>query len=84
MSYPAILQQLAGTNPQLSQIRNMMAMLKGANNPQAMLEQLAQNNPQLRQVLDLVQKHGGDPMAAFRAEAEARGMDPNQIMSMLR
>ena len=61
-----------------------MGMLQSANNPQAMLNQLAQNNPQLRQVMDIVQQHGGDPMAAFRAEAQARGVDPNQIMGMLK
>ena len=84
MSYPAILQQLMNANPQLQQVRNLMGMLRNANNPQAMLTQMAQNNPQLKQVLDIVQKHGGDPMTAFRAEAQARGMDPDQIMGMLR
>ena len=61
-----------------------MGMLQSANNPNAMLMQLAQSNPQLKQVLDIVQQHGGDPMAAFRAEAQARGVDPNQIMGMLK
>ena len=84
MSYPAILQQLATANPQLQQIKNLMGMLQSANNPNAMLMQLAQSNPQLKQVLDIVQQHGGDPMAAFRAEAQARGVDPNQIMGMLK
>ena len=84
MSYPAILQQLAGANPQLQQVKNMMAMLKGASNPQALLMQMAQSNPQLKQVMDIVQQHGGDPMAAFRAEAQARGMDPNDIIGMLK
>ena len=84
MSYPAILQQLMSANPQLQQVRNLMGMLQNANNPQVMLTQMAQNNPQLKQVLDIVQKHGGDPMTAFRAEAQARGMDPDQIMGMLR
>lgn len=84
MSYPAILQQLAGANPQLQQIKNMMGMLRGANDPQAVLQQLAQSNPQLKQVMDIVQQHGGDPMAAFQAEAKARGLDPNQIMNMLK
>ena len=62
----------------------MMSMVRSAGNPQAMLNQLAMNNPQLRQVMEIVQKHGGDPMAAFRAEAEARGVDPEEILGMLR
>ena len=86
MAIPAILQQL-GRN-QMSQtlgpIKQMMSMVRSAGNPQAMLNQLAMNNPQLRQVMEIVQKHGGDPMAAFRAEAEARGVDPEEILGMLR
>ena len=61
-----------------------MSLVRNANNPQAMLNMMAQNNPQLQQVLNIVQQHGGDPMAAFQAEAKARGIDPNQIMGMLK
>ena len=62
----------------------MMSMVRSAGNPQAMLNQLAMNNPQLRQAMEIVQKHGGDPMAAFRAEAEAKNVDPEEILKMLR
>ena len=68
----------------LGPIKQMMSMVRSAGNPQSMLNQLAMNNPQLRQVMDIVQRHGGDPVAAFRAEAEARGVDPDEIMGMLR
>lgn len=68
----------------LGPIKQMMSMVRSAGNPQAMLNQLAMNNPQLRQVMDIVQRHGGDPVAAFRAEAEARGVDPDEIMGMLK
>ena len=68
----------------MGQIKQMMQMVKSAGNPQAMLQQLAMNNPQMRQVMEIVKKHGGDPMAAFRAEAKARGVDPDEILSMLK
>ena len=68
----------------LGPIKQMMNMVRSAGNPQAALSQLAMNNPQLRQVMDIVQKHGGDPMTAFRAEAEARGVDPEEILSMFK
>ena len=85
MNIPQILQQLNRAQlPNLSGIRQMMQMVRSAGNPQAMLQAMAQNNPQVRQVMDIVQKHGGDPMAAFRAEAEARGMNPDEIINMLR
>ena len=84
MAIPAILQQLGKSQPAMGQIKQMMQMVRSAGNPQAMLQQLAMNNPQVRQVMEIVQKHGGDPMTAFREEAEARGVDPEEILRMLK
>ena len=86
MAIPAILQQLSRNNmSQLAQpVKQMMSMVRMSKNPQVALNQLIMNNPQMKQVMDIVQKHGGDPMAAFRAEAEARGVDPNEILDMLK
>ena len=85
MAIPAILQQLGKNNimQAVQPIRQMMNAVRAAQNPQAALNQLIMNNPQMKQVMDIVQKHGGDPMAAFRAEAEAAGMNPDEIMRML-
>ena len=86
MAIPSILQQLSRNS--MSQlagpVRQMMNMVRAAQNPQAALNQLIMSNPQMKQVMDIVQKHGGDPMAAFRAEAEARGVNPDEIMNMIR
>ena len=85
MSLPPILQALQGSNPSgMAQIRQMMDMVRSAGNPQAMMSQLAQSNPQLRNVMDIVNQSGGDPKAAFYRLAQERGVDPNQILSMLR
>ena len=86
MAIPAILQQLSKNNmARLAQpVRQMMSAVRTAQNPQLALNQLIMNNPQMKQVMDIVQKHGGDPMAAFRAEAEASGVDPDEIMAMIR
>jgi len=84
MAIPAILQQLGKSQPAMGQIKQIMQMVRSAGDPQAMLRQLAMNNPQVRQVMEIVQQHGGDPMAAFRAEAEARGVDPEEILRMIR
>lgn len=86
MAIPAILQQLGKNSmAQLAQpVRQMMSAVRSAQNPQAALNNLIMNNPQMKQVMDIVQKHGGDPMAAFRAEAEARGVDPEEILRMLK
>ena len=86
MAIPAILQQLGRNSAaQMAQpVKQMMNMVRAAQNPQAALSSLVMNNPQMKQIMDIVQKHGGDPMAAFRAEAEARGVDPDEILNMLR
>ena len=86
MAIPAILQQLGKNNMMQAAhpVRQLMNMVRSAQNPHLALNQLIMNNPQMKQVMDIVQKHGGDPMAAFRAEAEARGVDPDEILNMLK
>lgn len=71
-------------NNNLSQIKNMMNMIRSAGNPQLMLQQMAQNNPQLRQVMNLINQSGGDPKAAFYKLAQEKGIDPQQILDMLK
>ena len=65
-------------------IKQMMSMVKGAANPQQALNMLAMNNPQMKQVMDIVDQYGGDSMKAFRAVAEECGVDPEQILGMLK
>ena len=82
---PQILQQLNGSAmPNLQPIKQMMQMVRGAQNPQAMLQTLAQSNPQLRQVMDVVQQSGNDPQRAFYALCEQKGINPNTILDALR
>lgn len=71
-------------NNNLSQIKNMMNMIRSARNPQAMLQSMMQNNPQMRQVMDLISQSGGDPKAAFYKLAQEKGIDPQQILDMLK
>ena len=81
---PNPLMQLAKSSPMMGQIKQMMGMLRTAQNPNAMLNQMVMNNPQIKQVMDIVQQYGGDPMRAFYAVAEQKGVDPNEILNMLR
>ena len=61
-----------------------MNMVRSAGNPQAMLQSMVQNNPQMQQVMNIVNQAGGDPKTAFYKMAEEKGVDPEQILSMLR
>lgn len=78
--------QALRSNPtnNLSQIKQMMNMVRSAGNPQAMLQSMVSSNPQMKQVMDMVNQYGGDPKAAFYKMAEEQGVDPEQVLSMLR
>ena len=68
----------------LGQIKQMMNMVKNAGNPQAMLNQMAQNNPHVKQIMDIVSQNGGDPKKAFYQMAEQKGINPDEILNMLK
>ena len=84
MALPGILQQLAMANPMTGQIKQMMSMVQAAQNPQAMLNQMMQNNPQMQQAMKLINQHGGDAKKAFYSLAQERGIDPQEILKMLK
>ena len=71
-------------NPQIAQIRQMANMVRAAGNPQAMLNQMMQSNPQMKQVMDVVNQNGGDPKRAFYAMAQQKGVNPDEILNMLK
>lgn len=80
MNTPQILQQLGGRLSIPPQIRQMITMIKSAGNPQLMLNQLIQNNPQ---VMQIVQKYGSADKA-FYALAEEKGINPQEIIDLLK
>ena len=84
MAMPGILTQLAKANPMMQRVKQMMGMVNSAQNPQLMLNQLMMNNPQMKQVMDVIQASGGDPQKAFYALAEQKGVDPQEILNMLK
>ena len=65
-------------------IKQMMQTVRMAQNPQAALNAMVMNNPQMKQVMDIVNQYGGDPMRAFTETARQNGMDPDEIMGMLK
>ena len=86
MAIPAILQQLnrGGIMQMIRPVKQMMDMVRTAQNPQAALSQIAMSNPQMKQVMDIISRHGGDPMTAFRETARERGIDPQEILDMMK
>lgn len=83
---PPILQQLGKSNimQMIQPAKQIMNMVRTAQNPQAMLQQIASNNPNMAKVMEVVQQYGGDSMKAFQETAKQMGIDPNNIMNMLK
>ena len=84
MAIPSILLQLARNNPRMMQLKQMMNAVKMAQNPTAMLNQMAMNNPQLKQVMDIVGQYGGDVSKAVTDIAGQNGIDPNELINLLK
>ena len=84
MGIPAILQQLAQSSPAMSSIKQMFGMVTASQNPQAMMNQLLTSNPNMKPVMDLIQQSGGDPKKAFYTLAEQKGIDPQEVLNMLK
>lgn len=67
-------------SPKLSQIKQVAQTLRTVRNPMAALNQMLAQNPAAAQVI----KQFNDPKAAFYALAEQNGIDPEEILSVLR
>ena len=65
----------------IGQAKQMAQMFKTTNNPNAFVNQLVNKNPQIRQI---IQQYGGDPKTAFYKYAEANGINPDEVLGMLR
>lgn len=68
----------------LTPIKNMMSMIKNAGNPQMMLQQMMSQNPQIQQVMQYVKDNGGNAKTAFYKLAEQKGVNPEEILQMLK
>lgn len=84
MAIPGILQQIAQSNPMMQNIRQMVGMIRNAQNPQAMMNQLVTGNPNMKQAMDIINQYGGDPKKAFYSLAEQKGIDPQEILNMMK
>ncbi len=62
----------------------MFQTLKNSKNPQQLLMNMAQQNPKTKQVLDMINSSGKSPKDLFYAMAKQKGIDPNQILNMLK
>ena len=62
----------------------MIETVKGSNNPNAMLNYLMASNPQFKEVMNFVRQNGGSPKDAFYALAKQKGVNPDEIVGLLK
>lgn len=53
-------------------------------NPQMALQNMLAQNPNMKQAMDYVNQNGGNPKAAFEKLAHENGINPDEIMGMLK
>ena len=78
--------QLNQTNQpsQNNGIQKIIQTAKSGNSPQQLLNSLAGQNPQLNQVMQLVNSGKITPKQLFMNMANQQGINPNDIISMLK
>lgn len=62
----------------------MMGLFKNGANPQGIMSMLMQQNPQIRQIMQMVNSSGMSPKELFMQQAKQAGVDPNEIINMLK
>lgn len=79
---PAKMSQSA-LNPQaVNTVKGMLQNLRSVQNPEAVINTLASKNPMLGNVMRMI--GGRDPKQVFFEECQRQGIDPNEIINMLR
>ena len=61
-----------------------MNLLKSSRNPQLFMQNMMNQNPQMKQAIDLVNQNGGDPKTAFYNLAKKQGVNPDEVLAMLK
>lgn len=62
----------------------MYNMCRMAQNPQAAMQSIISQNPQIKTVVDEVQKSGGTAKEAFYAIAKSKGINPDDVINILK
>ena len=68
----------------IQQVKSMLNLIRNANNPQALLQTMINNNPNLANVMNIIRQNGGNPKDAFYNLAKQKGVNPDEILNMLK
>lgn len=67
----------------LNKVKPLVDAFRNSNNPQALAISLMKTNPNVRQALNYMKQNGGGQAAVLKL-ANEKGVDPNEILKMLR
>ena len=67
----------------LNKVKPLVDAFRNSNNPQALVMSLMKTNPNVKQALNYMNQNGGGQAAFFKL-ANEKGVDPNEILKMLR
>ena len=67
----------------MGQIKQMMRMVRMAQNPTLAVQEMVRKNPQFQQAEQFIKQTGGDPKQAFYALAKQKGVDPDAFLREL-
>ncbi len=70
-------------NQGITQIKQMIKMLKTSGNTQMLFTQLLGQNPQIRQVIEYINSNGGDGKSLYYNLAKGKGVDPDEFLANL-
>lgn len=76
--------QMMNLNQGIRRVKGLYDTVRMAQNPQMALQKMLQSNPNVKQAMDLINQGGGDPQTVFYNLARQQGVDPNQILNMLK
>ena len=67
----------------IGQMKSMYQAFQNARNPMALFQQMAMRNPQLQPIMNML-KRGMNPNQILQQVCQQRGIDPNEIMKMIK
>lgn len=82
LAKPAVNPNMDAIRQAAQSAKRMMGMLQAVKDPQQALMMAAQQNPQLNAVMQMCQ--GKDPQQVFYEECKKSGVNPDEVMNLLK
>ena len=73
-----------GNSNKLNEILGIFSSVKNSSNSMEILKSMSNSNPLIKQAFDYVDENGGNMQKAFYALSEKYGVDPQNILRMIK